>query len=148
MHPSGKNASREQRVIQVKRNIPEIDEFKNYIPVDEAVKKLERWQTYGVEICYLTSRKSNKEIKDIQNVLNQYGFPKGKLYFRGPWESYGKVAERVLPDVLIEDDCESIGGKLQMTYPHIKRGIKEKIRSVVIKEFSGIDTLSDNPDQL
>ena len=38
MHPSGKNASREQRVIQVKRNIPEIDEFKNYIPVDEAVK--------------------------------------------------------------------------------------------------------------
>ena len=37
--------------------------------------------------------------------------------------------------MLIEDDCESIGGKLQMTYPHIKRGIKEKIRSVVIRNF-------------
>lgn len=147
MHPSGKNASREERVIQVKKNFPEIGEFKNYIPVGEAVKKLKKWQAYGVEICYLTSRKSNKEIKDIQNVLNKYGFPKGKLYFRGPWESYGKVAERVFPDVLIEDDCESIGGKLQMTYPHIKREIREKIRSLVIKEFSGIDTLSDNPNQ-
>ena len=34
----------------------------------------------------------------------------GRALARQAGESYGDVAERGGPDVLIEDDCESIGG--------------------------------------
>ena len=50
-------------------------------------------------------------------------------------EEYKDVAERVMPDVLIEDDCESIGGEIEMSYPHIKDELRARIRSVVVKEF-------------
>ena len=49
---------------------------------------------------------------------------------------------------LIEDDCESIGGEIEMTYPYIKPELKNKIKSVVIKEFSGIDNLPNNIQEL
>ena len=49
-----------------------------------------------------------------------------------------------MPDVLIEDDCESIGGEKEMGYPHIKPELKRKMKSIVIKEFGGIDHLSDS----
>jgi hypothetical protein len=42
---------------------------------------------------------------------------------------------------LIEDDCESIGGEKEMVYPYIKKELKSKIKSVIIKEFEGIDNL-------
>jgi len=53
-----------------------------------------------------------------------------------------------VPDILIEDDCESIGGKKEMTITFIKPKIKQKIRSVIIKEFSGINDLPDNLHEL
>ena len=53
-----------------------------------------------------------------------------------------------MPDFLIEDDCESIGGEKEMTITFIKPEIKEKIKSVVVKEFGGIDYLPDNLDEL
>lgn len=61
--------------------------------------------------------------------------------------SYQDVVERMepLPDILIEDDCESIGGEKEMTYPHLRSDVKNKIKSIVIKEFGGIDYL---PDQI
>ncbi len=54
---------------------------------------------------------------------------------------YKDIAERVLPDVLIEDDCESIGGKKEMTITDIKPEIRKRVKLVVIKEFEGIDNL-------
>ena len=48
------------------------------------------------------------------------------------------------PDILIEDDCESIGGTAEMTYPHIREDLKPKIKSIVVKEFQGFDNLPDN----
>jgi len=54
------------------------------------------------------------------------------------------VAERVMPDILIEDDCESIGGESEMIYPHIREDLKQKIKSIVVKEFQGIDHLPDS----
>ena len=54
------------------------------------------------------------------------------------------MAERETPDILIEDDCESIGGEKEMTYPHIREDLKSKIKSLVVKEFGGIDHLPDN----
>ena len=53
------------------------------------------------------------------------------------------MVERVLPDTLIEDDCESIGGEKEMIYPNLKAKLKAKIISVVVKEFGGIDHLPD-----
>lgn len=47
----------------------------------------------------------------------------------------------MIPDILIEDDCESIGGEKEMVYPHIKDELKSKIKSIVVKEFEGIDHL-------
>ena len=53
-----------------------------------------------------------------------------------------------MPDLLIEDDCRSIGGEAEMTYPHIDPGKKIFIQSIVVREFSGIDHLPDNLDEL
>ena len=53
-----------------------------------------------------------------------------------------------MPDILIEDDCESIGGKVEMTYTHIKPEVKRSIKSIPVKEFGGIDHLSDDLKQL
>jgi len=47
-------------------------------------------------------------------------------------------------DVAVEDDCESIGGETEMTYPGIRPELKSKVKSVVVKESGGIDHLPDN----
>ena len=57
---------------------------------------------------------------------------------------YHDVAESVLPDLLIEDDCESIGGEREMAYPHLRPEFKAKIKSIAVKEFGGIDHLPDD----
>jgi hypothetical protein len=41
--------------------------------------------------------------------------------------------------VLIEDDCESIGGEKEMSITDVRPEIKRKIKSIVVKEFEGID---------
>jgi hypothetical protein len=51
-------------------------------------------------------------------------------------------------DVLVEDDCESIGGADQMTITYIKPDIKNRIKSIVVKENGGIDHLPDNIEAL
>ena len=68
----------------------------------------------------------------------------GTLLYRQSCESYAQVAESAKPDILIEDDCESIGGEVEMTYPQIRPEIKTSITSIVVKEFSGIDDPPDN----
>jgi len=76
--------------------------------------------------------------------LRKHGFPDGRIFFRHSGERYNGVAESVLPDILIEDDCESIGGRKEMTYPHIKPELKARIKPIVVKEFGGIDHLPDD----
>ena len=122
-----------------------VDDYLNYIPV----KKLTDWKNQGAVICYLSSRRIKTEIEAIKSVLVKYIFPDSdNLYFRQQGEEYKDVAEKIMPDILIEDDCESIGGEVEMTYPHIKPELKDKIKSVVVKEFSGIDSLPENVNEL
>lgn len=124
-------------------------DFGASVPVGQAVAKLQKWHRQGAEIAYLTSRTRADEVEAIRTVLRRHGFPEGQLWFRQPGEHYKDVAERVRPDVLVEDDCESIGGEVQMTYPHIRAELKARIVSIVVKEFGGIDHLPDNvPDLL
>lgn len=126
-----------------------VHDYSNYMPVGNAVQKLTGWKKQGATINYLSSRRIGPEIKAIKFVLNKFNFPDAdNLFFRRQNEDYKDVAEKIMPDILIEDDCESIGGEIEMTYPHIKPELKNKIKSVVIKEFSGIDSLPDNISEL
>lgn len=167
MHKSAENLSRAERVEQsrligIQReevslvynaefDIPvtlgSVLDSSSYIPIDNVVQKLTNWKKQGVTICYLTSRRIKQEIEAIRAVLNKYHFPDGQnLYFRKQGEGYKDVVERVTsaPDVFIEDDCESIGGEKEMGYPHLKPELKAKIKSIVVKEFGGLDRLPGN----
>lgn len=117
--------------------------FAKYEPTENAVNKIKAWANQGASICYLTSHTNPKMIPVDQKVLDKYGFPQGEIYYRQKGEVYKDVAERVMPDVLIEDDCASIGGAVEMTYPHIRKDLKPKIKSIVVKEFQGIAHLPD-----
>ena len=57
------------------------------------------------------------------------------------------MAGREAPDVLIEDDCESIGAD-QITYPQIPPDVRARIKSIVVPEFGGLDHLPDSPQAL
>lgn len=145
MHKKGKGLSRKEIVNQSKKRLSFIFDYANYIPIGNAVKKLKTWKNQGAKIFYLTSRIKKGEIRNIKNVLKKYNFPdRENLLFRKKQEQYKDVAEKLMPDILVEDDCESIGGKQEMTYPAIKKELKAKIKSVVVKEFGGIDHLPDN----
>ena len=122
--------------------------FVGSVPIGNCVHKIDGWKKQGATIAYLTSRRTPEEVEAIRRVLSKFSFPEGELYFRRTDEEYKDVVERVLPDVIVEDDCESIGGEEEMTYPHIKQELKARIRSIVVREFGGIDHLPDESSQL
>lgn len=148
MHKNGEGLSRKEIIKQVKEGDPQVKNYASYIPIGNCVKKLQAYQKQGANIIYLTSRRLPKEISDIKNVLSKYHFPKGKLLFRKKDEEYKDVVERELPDILIEDNCESIGGRKEMVYPYISTRLKRQIKSIVIKEFNGIDHLPEDLNKL
>jgi hypothetical protein len=133
---------------QVRDQEESVHDYASYVPVGNAVFKLRTWSDQGAEIVYLTSHRNTQGVQNDREVLRRHRFPDGPILMRRDQEEYRDVAQRVLPDVLIEDDCASIGGELQMTYPHISRDIRCRIRSIVVKEFSGIDHLPDTLSEL
>ena len=141
MHKNAAGHTREEIVKQVEDNEKSVHDYAEYIPVGNAVKKLEIWKNQSAEILYLSSRRKINEIDDIKKVLKRYNFPDGQFLFRQNNEEHKDVAERIAPDILIEDDCESIGGINEMTITHINTEIKDIIKSIPIKEFGGIDLL-------
>lgn len=147
-HASAAGRAREEIVRQVQEGQVTVSDYASCIPVGRAPNKLQAWKRQDVEIAYLTSRTVPNQIEDIQKVLKRYNFPEGELFFRRAGEQYKDVAERVRPDLLIEDDCESIGGEMEMTYPHIEPELKVKIKSIVVREFGGIDHLPDKISDL
>ena len=143
MYKAGFGRTREERVKQVVDREKSVMDFASYIPVDNAVAKLRRWHEQGVEISYLSSHKNIEDMQKDKSILRKYNFPNGEILFRKSDEDYKDIVERIIPTILIEDDCESIGGKKQMVFPHIEPGVKIKIKSIVVKEFGGIDHLPD-----
>ncbi len=148
MHKNAAGKTREERVRQVLEGAPSIRDFASYIPVGNAVGKTQIWQAQGAEIVYLSSHERLEDVHIDEAVLATHGFPAGQVLFRQEAEEYKDVAERALPHILIEDDCESIGGEQEMTYPHIKPEIKARIKSIVVPEFGGIDHLPDDLSRL
>jgi hypothetical protein len=148
MHRTGVGRTREERVQQVREGDVSLHNYAAYIPVSAAVSKLWAWKDQGAEIVYLSSHTTGGGVAQDRFVLSAYGFPNGPVYFCHRGEAYQDVVERVMPDVLIEDDCESIGGEVEMTYPHIRSELKEQIKSIVVKEFGGIDHLPNKVSDL
>lgn len=147
MHSGGIGETRAKRVAQVRTGHPTVGDYAAYVPVDGAVAKLRRWQDAGARIDYLSSHRDPGDVAIDASVLRAHGFPAGRVLARQPGESYGDVAGREAPDVLIEDDCQSIGAD-QITYPQIPPGVRVRIKSIVIPEFGGLDHLPDNPQAL
>lgn len=144
MHSTGVGVSRVERVKQSKQAEPAVLDYATYAPIGNAVEKLKEWESKGTEIVYLSSNDNQNYVDLDQQILEKYNFPTGEVFWRQNNQSYVQIVEEVMPDVLIEDDCESIGGEKEMIYPHINIELKAKIKSVVVKEFEGIDNLPDN----
>jgi hypothetical protein len=141
-HSNWVGLSREEVVRRVLDG--ERPDYAGTMPIGNAARKIRAWREAGAEILYLTSRCSLEEVEQVREVLQRNDFPAGQLLFRREGEAYKDVAERALPDLLVEDDCESIGGEIEMTYPHIRTEIKAKVISIVVKEFGGIDHLPES----
>lgn len=155
MHSSGIGKTREERVKDSMEQGESIRDFAAYVPVGNAPEKLQKWAKQGAEICYLSALTEDKKVrgdeivgkeglKVDQEILNKYGFPQGEVYHRQLGESYADIAKRIMPDILVEDDCESIGREKEMTYTNMKPELKSKIKQIVVEEFQGIDHLPDD----
>lgn len=141
-------SNEELEKLQKTGDAPSPQYFAASVPIGNSVKKIEAWKKQGATIVYLTSRRKSDEVNIIRDVLRKYEFPEGKLLFRKEGEDYRDVAEKVMPNVIVEDDCESIGGEAEMTYPGMRPELKSKIKSVVVKESGGIDHLPDSLTEL
>ena len=113
------------------------------MPVGEAVATLARWQGQGAQICYLSSHRRPQHVAQDIAVLKHFGLPAGEVLFGQPADGYADVARRALPDVLIEDECESLGGEVEMTYPHLRADAQARVTGIVVREFEEIDHLPD-----
>lgn len=161
MHKGGKGKTREEIVKQIIEQEDTVRDFKSYIPIGNAIEKLKGWASQGAQICYLSALTEDKKARGDEIVgkeglsvdkvvLRGYDFPAGQIHNRRIGEDYRDVIERMypLPDIIIEDDCESIGGEKEMTYPGISPELKGKIKSIVVKEFGGIDHLPEKSERL
>src|SRR3990170_382341 len=110
MHKNGLGKTREERIKQVIDGRDEsLRDFCSYVPVEGIVQKLVKWQANGAEISYISSHRNPDDVAKDEAVLKCYGFPEGAVFFRRTGEGYGDVAKRVQPDIIVEDDCESLG---------------------------------------
>lgn len=124
-----------------------VNDLTTYIPIGDAVDIIKGWQQQGAEIIYCTSRKG-KHAENMAALLLKHKFVGSKLYYREKTQKYKDLVEMVYPDVLIEDDCKSIGGSWQMCITYVEPKIKETIKSIIVKEFKGIDHLQHDVQKL
>lgn len=144
MHSGALAHTRVERVAQSRSGAdPSVQDRATYVPVGNAAAKLRHWHAQGAQIIYLTSNRDPIEIAADARVLMRNGFPEGPILARTVDETYGDVAGRARPDVLVEDDCESIGAS-EVTYPQIPPDLRRRIKSIIVPEFGGIDHLPDS----
>lgn len=148
MHQAGIDRTRAERVEQSRVGTdPSLRDSATYVPIGDAAQKLRSWDAQGARIAYLTSHRDPEEVARDAAVLVRHGFPSGRLLSRGPEMSYGDVVEREMPDIFVEDDCESIGAG-EIAYFQVGSDLRRRIRSVIVPEFGGIDHLPDSLSSL
>ena len=107
-----------------------------YTPIGGAVQKINSWHgQYTVVLC--TYRRMRTGL--VRRALRQYGVQYDVLEHRRRGEQYADVVLRVHPDILVEDDCRSIGGAAEMCVTKLPPQERDRIRSIVVPEFRGID---------
>jgi len=111
-----------------------------YEPIGNSVEIIKAWKIQGANIIYCTSRKG-KKAENIAVLLKLFGFTGSFLAVREGKEKYKDLVETLKPNILIEDDCKSIGGAWQMCITKVKPEIRNNIKSIVVPEFKGIDHL-------
>lgn len=115
----------------------------SYVPIGNTVQIIQAWQEQGANIIYCTSRKK-KQANDMAKLLIDNGFGGTYLVSREPKKSYADIVEIIKPDILVEDDCKSIGGEWQMCITKVNHELKKRIKHITVPEFKGIDNLSVN----
>jgi hypothetical protein len=148
MHAAAAGCPRGERVAQSRRRDPSVLDFGRYVPTESAVEKTTVWKLGGAELCYLSSHRVPADVEVDRGVLTAHRFPAGPVFFREPGETYADVARRAGADVVVEDDCESIGGRAEMAAPGLCEDPSSAICSVVVPEFGGLAHLPDNPIEL
>jgi len=147
MHQAAAGVPRAERVRQSARGDASVADFGSYVPAEAAVARTAAWQQRGADICYLSSHRCPADVDVDRTVLSAHEFPAGPVFFRAPGEIYADVARRVGVDVLVEDDCESIGGASQMTASALGPAPRS-LHCVVVPEFGGLAELPEDPSQL
>jgi hypothetical protein len=115
MHATAVGQPRAGRVRQSRKRDPAVLDFAGYVPAEGALDKVHTWLRRGAVICYLSSHQNAADVELDRSVLRRCGLPAGTVFWRQPGESYGDVARHAQADVVVEDDCESIGGGGQTT---------------------------------
>lgn len=114
-----------------------------YKPIGNAIEIVNGWQKQGYEI-YLCSYVRNRRYKFIKQIIDFYGMKYTEILCREKGEQYSEIVEQIKPDILIEDDCKSIGGQKEWCITNVREKIKAGIRSIIVPEFRGIDDVKIN----
>jgi hypothetical protein len=160
MHSSGKDKHPSERGNQVlDRSDKTIFDFENYISIDNSNEILKAWSKKGIEIIYMSSHRNRIDAEKDIEVLKKYDFPSGEVLYRNKFGGYKNLVKKVMPDIIIEDNCECIGkfvkekfkfmpnvlvNKIktnEMIYQNLPAYLKKNIRSIVIDEFEGIKNI-------
>lgn len=114
-----------------------------YEPIGNAVEIVNMLYSKGYEI-FLCSYVRKSRYNFIKSVVDFYGMKYTEILCRDKNEQYSEIVERIKPDVLIEDDCKSIGGLKECCITNVKEEIKTNIKSIIVPEFAGIDNVMIN----
>lgn len=109
-----------------------------YEPIGRAIEIVNGWQKQGYEI-YLCSYVCKRRYKYIKRIMDFYGMKYTEILCREKGERYSEIVERIKPDILIEDDCKSIGGQKEWCITNIREEIKAGIHLIIVPEYKGID---------
>lgn len=112
----------------------------SYVPIGDAINIIKKWQEIGYEIIYLTSQKGRNAMKFAQH-LDDLGFVGSMVGYREKNQDYGTLIKEEQPDILIEDDCKSVGGEKNMCINQVDENLKKYIKHIKVKEFEGIDNV-------
>jgi len=148
MHAAAAGVERGECVQQVRRRDPSVADFASYLPTPGTTDKLAAWARRGAILIYLSSHRRQNDIRADESVIRRHRFPPGPVHGRQEGEDYGPLVDRLGLDVLVEDDCESIGGAAQTCAAQLSPAGRQSVRCVVLPEFSGLAGLPDNPAEL
>lgn len=111
-----------------------------YKPIGNAVEIVNTLYGKGYEI-YLCSYVRRARYNFIKSIVDFYGMKYTEILCRNKGETYSEIVEQLNPNILIEDDCKSIGGLKACCITDVKDEIKKDIQSIIVPEFAGIDNI-------